>query len=417
MKNKFSLNRGTLAGFLGNFLEHYDTTLYGLVAPCIAVLFFADLPLLTGLIATFAVTCAGILTRPLGALFFGRIGDRKGRETALFFTLTGMGAATVCIGFLPTSHQVGAYAWIFLTLLRSLQDFFAEGESRGSAIYLLERTKESKQGWISSLYSTSTMLGILAASGLVTVFSVTGILKDNWRWLFWIGGLTALVGIVLRASSRGSPSFTPAAAKKDAPFTVLYQQRKALLAIILASGFSYTTYTFPFIFMTNFAPLISEFTTAQMLELNTFLLIADMILLPCFGFLTKWISGFKMMGWAALGAGILAFPLFSLLYHPTESNIILVRMTIMVLGVAFAAPFYMWTVAVVPQEHRYTVISFGYSVGSRLIGVPGVAISFWLYQMTGMILAPAAYLAAMALLAALTIWRTSPRQAMQEVTG
>lgn len=407
MKNKFTNRSSTLAGFLGNFLEHYDSTLFSLVAPCLAALFFADLPLLTGLIATFAITSVGILTRPLGALVFGRIGDKKGREAALFITLTGMGIATVCIGLLPTSHQIGAFSWLLLTLLRSLQDFFAEGESKGSAIFLLEKTKETSQGWISSLYASSSMLGILAASGLVTVFAVTGILEDNWRWLFWIGGLTALVGILLRASSRRSGSVLPVAkARKEATFSILYQQRKALVAIMLASGFSYTTYTFPFVFMTAFAPLISEFTTAQMLEINTLLLVVDMLLLPCFGILTKRFSAFKMMGWASLGAGLLAMPLFTLLHNPSETNIILVRTIIMILGVAFAAPFYMWTLSIVPKEHRYTVISFGYAVGSRLLGVPGVAISLWLYQVTGLVIAPAAYLCVTGLAAAYAIWRT-----------
>lgn len=407
VKNTVSTKSSTFAGFIGNFLEQYDKTLYGLVAPLLASLFFSDLPLLTGLIATFAIACVGVVSYPFGALFFGRIGDRKGREIALFITMTGMAVVTICIGCLPTSQQAGGYAWLFLAVLHSLQDFFIAGESIGAAIFLLEKTKENERGWMSSLYGTSTMLGILTASGLVTFFSVYGLLENNWRWLFWLGGLPAVTGIILRASAKRNAVSPLQSSSKKSVASLLFAQRKHLFAIMLASGFSYTTYTFPFTFMTNFAPLISEFSASTMLKLNTLLLTGDLLLLPLFGLLSKRISGFKMMKWAAFGAALLAFPLFALLQNPTETNILLVRIVIVVLGVIFASPFYMWTLSVVPQEHRYTIISFGYALGSRLIGVPGIAIAFWLYQATEMVIAPASYLCATGLLAAFTIWKTT----------
>jgi len=393
---------------LGNFLEHYDQTLFGLVAPCFAAFFFSDLPLISGLIATFAIASLGLVTYPLGSLFWGRIGDLKGRETALFFTMMGMALATAAIGSLPTSYQSGAYAWVLLALLRALQDFFISGESRGSAIFLLEQFPEKDRGLMSSLCDASAMLGILAASGLVTLFSTRGLLEDNWRWLFWLGGSTALAAIILRATT--TKNIPVAAAKKENWFTVLKMQKKPLIAIILASGFSYTTYTFPFPFMTNFAPLISECSSATMLKHNTFLLILDFLLLPLFGLLSKKFSGIKMMGWAAFAIFLFSLPLFSLLAYPTEGKLLFVRIAIITLGVAFAAPFYMWTLSIVPKEHRYTVISFGYAIGSKLFGIPGVAISFWLYKKTGSVLGPAAYLCAIGAVAAFTIWRTSLKE-------
>lgn len=402
-----------LAGFLGNFLEHYDQTLFTLVAPCLASLFFSELPYLPSLIATFAIACLGVFTYPLGSLFFGRIGDRRGRETALFFTMMGMAAATVAIGCLPTSHRAGGYAWLLLACLRCLQDFFIAGESKGSAIFLLEQTRQSARGFMSGLADASSMFGILAASGLVTLFSAYGILEQNWRWLFWLGGLTALAAMALRSLRSGAPSIDEGKSQESL-YAVLWRERRPLIAIVLASGFSYTTYIFPFAFMTSFAPLISDLKSAEMLKLNTLLLVADMLLLPLFGLLTKKIAGYKMMGLAALALSLLAFPLFSLLYQPSELNVVIVRVTIVILGVAFAAPFHMWALSIVPQERRYTVISFGYAIGSKLIGIPSLAISFWLYHKTESLLAPATYLCFASLLAAGAIWKTSVTPAISE---
>jgi MFS transporter, MHS family, proline/betaine transporter len=394
---------------LGNFLEHYDKALFGLLAPCLASLFFADLPFLAGIIATYAIAFLGIITYPLGALFFGRIGDRKGRRAALFFTMMGMAVVTVCMGCLPTSQQAGPYAWVFLAVLRSLQFFFIAGESKGSAIFLLEQTQPRKRGWMSSLCDASSMLGTLVASALITIFASCSTLEQSWRWLFWMGGATAIAAIVLRMSARQDgvvPHSLKTHQKKERLATTLFQQRKPLFAIALACGFGHMTYIFAFTFMTSFVPLVTEFKAIKMLELNTLLLVFDMLCLPLFGLLTRKVSGFKMMGWAALATGLLAFPLFSLLLHPTETNIFLIRVIIVLLGVAFAAPFHMWALTIVPMEHRYTVISFGCAIGAKLIGLPGLTISFWLYHKTGAIMAPAAYLCITGLLAALAIWKT-----------
>ncbi|MEI8300336.1 MAG: MFS transporter, partial [Chlamydiota bacterium] len=177
-----------IIGVIGNVLEHYDMALFALLAPFIAPLFFHTLDPLSALVMIYVMIPLGMITRPLGALFFGWVADQYGRRQALCASLVGMAIATVSIGCLPTSHKIGVLSPIFLAIIRLFQSFFAAGESAGGAIYVLEHTDVSKQSLMSSFFDASTIGGILIASGLVTFLSEKRWIEIGWRYLFWAGG-------------------------------------------------------------------------------------------------------------------------------------------------------------------------------------------------------------------------------------
>ena len=205
-----TLFRDRIAGIIGNFLEHYDNALFGLLAPFIAPLFFEQQDPLTALILTYGMMPLGCITRPLGSLFFGWNGDCYGRKQALYWALSGMSVVTVGIGCLPVYHDIGIWAPLLLALAKMLQGFFASGESTGGAIFVLEHTPMQKRGFMSGCYDASSMAGILTASGLVTYLSATGYIDQNWRFLFWFGGMTAVFGIFLRLKVADSAEFVQA---------------------------------------------------------------------------------------------------------------------------------------------------------------------------------------------------------------
>lgn len=60
-------------GGIGQFIEFYDFTLYGLSAVTLAKLFFPGGSSLAGLLATFATFGVAFFVRPLGGLFFGAL--------------------------------------------------------------------------------------------------------------------------------------------------------------------------------------------------------------------------------------------------------------------------------------------------------------------------------------------------------
>lgn len=385
--------RYSFAGIIGNLLEHYDSALFALLAPFLAPLFFGEQDPVTALILTYGILPLGFLTRPLGSLFFTWLGDHLGRRQALFCSLLGMAIITIGIGTLPTYHEIGMWAPLFLAFAKMVQSFCAAGESTTGAIFVLEHTEVSKRGVVGSLYDSSSICGILVASGIVTFMSSQGFLEESWRLLFWAGGGTAILGFFLRISAKDEIKFEDVAKTKKIKWILSLKENKgALIAIIVASGFSHITYALSFTLMNGYIPLITSLSKTEVMEVNTLLLIVDMCLLPCFGYLANKFGKEKMMLTGALCSVLGAIPLFSLLEHASIGTVVFVRLAIITSGVAFAAPYYAWAMERIASPHRYLILSLGGALGSQLIGAPTSATCLWLYKTFNWTAAPALYL-------------------------
>lgn len=355
----------------GNLFEHYDTALFGFLSPFLAPLIFPHQNYLSALICTFAMIPLGMLARPIGALVFGRIGDRKGREHALFISLGGMALLSFCIAFSPTYAQAGLLSPLLFCLGRVLQNFLSAGESMGGAIFLLENTPKKHHDLLSGFYNATTIGGILLASGGVALFSSY---EWGWRLLYLFGSVTALFGFIIRSQSktRSKTKYT------SLPLT----HWKPMLYIAICSGFSYANYTLALVVINGFLPLISPFTKEQMMNLNTSLLLLDFCTLPLFGWLASKMSREKMMFAASLGVVLSSLPLFYLIPSASYMGVVAIRICLVLFGVAFFAPFHAWAQQLVPKEHRYGAISFGYAIGSQLLGGPTASLSLWAFQKT-----------------------------------
>jgi MFS transporter, MHS family, proline/betaine transporter len=93
MTGRSTSNRALVAGGVGNVVEWYDFAVYGAFATVIATYFPGADPI-AGLSASFAVFATAFLARPVGAVVFGRLGDRVGRRQVLVTVIVPMAAAT-----------------------------------------------------------------------------------------------------------------------------------------------------------------------------------------------------------------------------------------------------------------------------------------------------------------------------------
>lgn len=191
---------------IGTLLEWEEFTFYAYIASHIAKLFFPYANPHTGMIAAFSIFAIGYLTRPLGGIIFGHIGDKFGRRTALQWSIFLMGISAVGIGFLPTYATAGIYAPILLLLCRCIQGIAVSGEYNGSAIFLVEHAKKrpclagSWTGWTAAV---GMMLGGLAAA----LISLPGMPLWAWRVPFLLGAVMCACGIYLRRHVQETPDF------------------------------------------------------------------------------------------------------------------------------------------------------------------------------------------------------------------
>ena len=99
--SEFTLPRASLAiAAFSTIVEWYDFTLYLYFATVLSRVFFG------GGAGSLLITLGGFaiayLMRPLGALFFGHIGDRQGRRHMLLLSVALMTAAMLATALLPT---------------------------------------------------------------------------------------------------------------------------------------------------------------------------------------------------------------------------------------------------------------------------------------------------------------------------
>ncbi|HEY2811091.1 MAG TPA: MFS transporter [Rhabdochlamydiaceae bacterium] len=401
-------------GIIGNILEHYDNALFALLAPFVASLFFEKNDPLMALILTYGMLPLGIVFRPLGSLFFGWIGDRYGRRRALCASLLGMAVITVIMGSLPLYATAGILSPLLLALCRVGQNFCAAGENVGASIFILEHTEEPRKNFISSIYNASTIAGTLIASILVSLCSFYWKDMPFWRWLYWSGGITALVVLPIRYKLTEGVEFIKAKQTSANIVKVLSLNWKPLLAILCVAGFSYTTYSLPFTFMNGYIPLVTSMTKAGAVHMNTCLLVLDMCTLPFFGVLASKYSKEKIMLISALFTCVSSIPLFYLLPSASLPTILAIRMLIVLCGVGFSATYYSWIQELVLPQYRYTILSTGHAIGSQLIGAPTSAISLWLFQKTGWAGAPALYLMITSFLAAGAVYLFSYKRKFRQ---
>ncbi len=235
-KNRpWSVYPGAMAGWV---MDSFDLSMMFLLVPVLADLFF---PKNFGLaiVGTWSIYTTTFIFRPVGGAIFGRVGDRIGRRNAMLITLLGLGLIIFATGFLPTYAEIGIAAPLALFAFRIITGIFAGGEYGNSSAIMLESAPTRKHGmWsaaIQSGYPVGYTLAALLFLGLHYAFPGATFNIVGWRWMFWIGIIPVILGLVIRLLMPESSMWRDIHEKRKlarAPITALFRNRASRMGVL-----------------------------------------------------------------------------------------------------------------------------------------------------------------------------------------
>lgn len=381
----------------GNILEYYDFTVYSVFSAVIGRTFFPKGPELIQILFSLGVFAVGFLTRPIGGIFFGYVGDKYGRRISLIISMLGMTVPTFTMGLIPSYEDIGIYAPIILVIMRLLQGLCISGEGAAAAIFILEHHQNLRPGFTAGLVHGSNIAGTLIATLIgIIIEQYFSHIDFAWRFAFLLGGFMGLMGFYLRLRVSETPIFKMLAHQKKtlkAPFTnVIKTAWKAMFLTFcvgsVASSVLYLVKTYINVYYNNVLHL--DNTTALIYLLYTSFI--AMITMPLFGGLADIIGKFKMITYASIAVFVLALPtLFSMSLPGTWCQII--SLTILgSLGGAISGSAYIFIISLFTPEQKFSGVAFSYNLGIAMFGGTSPIISRWLVEQTNLFYAPAFYI-------------------------
>ncbi|MEU7673074.1 MFS transporter [Streptomyces huasconensis] len=400
------------AAVVGNFVEWYDFAIYGYSAPVIAKLFFPSSDQTTALLGTMAILGTTFLFRPLGGIYFGRLGDRAGRRKALATVVLLMGVSTVLIGLLPTYASIGALAPVLLVLLRLLQGFSSGGEYSGASTFLSEHAPQHRRGMWAAISAATTTLPFTVAA-LVVLFLSTASPQAytawTWRIPFLVAGPLALVGLYIRLRLEESPVYqelkeTGPVAQSSIGQVLQHYRHEVFLVFSIASLNGVGFYTVSSYVPTYLTSTVGLSETAA-LTTNCIALCVYSVLAPLLGRFGDLHGRRAVLRAGAIGLTVMAVPAYLLIGQGSWATAVLGQLLLIGPLVAVASVVAIAQVELFPTQIRYTGAAIGYNGAYAIFGGTAPFVGAFLVARLDSPVAPAFYLLAIGVLSLLVVTR------------
>ncbi len=375
-----SLTRAFAASLTGTSLEWYDFAVYSAAAALVfPQLFFPGSDPLTGTLLAFSTYAVGYVSRPLGGLVFGRLGDVIGRKQVLVLTLLLIGVATFLIGLLPTYASIGAAAPALLVVLRFAQGVGVGGEWGGAVLLSSEFGEPRKRGFWSSAAQIGPPAGNLLSNGVLALLTLAmsneAFLAWGWRIAFLLSAVLVGFGLWIRLKLEDTPVFRAIQERGDQPAApvgeVFRTQRRALVAGVLCRIGPDVTYALFTVFVITYATGELGMSRGQVLTAILVGSVFQLGLIPLAGAVSDRVNRRVLYASAAVCAGIWPF-----LFFPAMGDSSMPMLVIgTIVGLGLHSFMYGPQAAFVTEQFSTRLRYTGSSLAYTIAGVFGGAVA------------------------------------------
>jgi len=390
---------------IGTIIEWYDFFVFASAAALVFDrAFFPRFDPRTGVLLALMTYAIGFLTRPVGGILFGLLGDLYGRKRALVWSLVLMGVATVGIGLVPSYETIGIVAPLLLVVLRLTQGLAVGGEVGGALLLVAESLPAERRGFWTAWPMTGGPAGNLLSAGVLGILGLAlgddAFVAWGWRVAFLASGLLIFVGVWIRTQVDESPIYREYAAQRatraNPPVGVVLARhwRSTLTVLLVKAGENALFYVFTTFFIVYMTRVLHR---PRGLALTATAVAAgvEIIAIVAAGAWSDRVGRRVVTAIGLLASAIWAFFLFPL----TARNDTLTTMfAAAIAGVChgtivggMSAMF----VELFPTSARYTGFSIGYQLATVFAGAVAPIVSVALLNVYGSTIPISLYAAAM----------------------
>ncbi|MFN2603275.1 MAG: MFS transporter [Gemmatimonadaceae bacterium] len=422
------------ASTAGTMIEWYDFFIFGSLATILATQFYPAGNPTANFLKTLATFAVGFAVRPLGALFFGRLGDLVGRKFAFLATLLIMGGSTAAIGLLPTYARIGIAAPLLLVFLRLVQGLAIGGEYGGASVYVAEHVPDSRRGFYTSFIQTTASIGLFVS--LIVILVTRNILGDatfavwGWRVPFLLSLVLVMISFYIRMQLGEAPLYAKLKAQGESSVSPIresfdtWPKWKLVLKILfgLTAGQAVTWYTAQF-YSLFFLQTVLKVPPVAAYKILAVSLVIGTPAFVIFGAISDRIGRKRIMMLGNLLASLCYFFLYrgiSSATRPLNASVIVLMIVIQIVFAAMiTGPVAAFLVESFPAKVRYTSMSLPYHLGNGWFGGFLPLIATALVARTGNLYAGLIYPSLIAfmtfIVGSITLEETSERRIWDEV--
>lgn len=402
------------ASSIGTALEWYDFTVYNIMAALVFNhVFFPDFDPLVGTILAFSTYAVGYVSRPVGGMIFGHLGDVAGRKAVLITTLVIMGVTTALMGLLPGYAVWGIWSPLLLVALRFIQGIALGGEWAGAVLLSMEHGDASKRGRNASFAQVGPSCGTLIGTGFITLVTValSGEQFQQWGWRipFLLSLLLVTFGLWLRRGVEETPTFVAMQQAEKTTHTPLKEvflryPRELLIAGGSRIG-SDVLYALVVVFTLTYVTTVLQLPRPLALMATMLGAIGNAITVPMFGALSDKLGRRPVYIVGALLAIVWSFVFFVLLDSSQPVLIVLAVIVGLLIHAVMYGPQAAFVTEQFPSHVRYAGSSLAYTLAGIIGGGFAPLIITSLYKEMGSTLWVSLYVSLALLITLFALWK------------